>query len=151
VCFHGGVDGPKRRFRQGSELADEGGAAEAEALALLSAGVAADYGPARVRLAEFLLHQYSSADAASHAEALRLLDEAVAADVPGARHMLGVTLWDDGALDGAEELLRAVRADLRAVVIVCAGLVRGAVGDAWRSVVPRTRESGSVVGICVRS
>jgi TPR repeat protein len=73
--------------------------------------VAAGYGPARVRLAEFLLHQYSRADAASHAEALRLLGEAVAADVPGARHTLGVTLWDDGALDEAEDLLRAALAD----------------------------------------
>jgi len=105
------VDGPEWWFRRGGELADEGGAAEAEALALLNAAVAADYGPARVRLAEFLLHQYSRADDASHAEALRLLGEAVAADAPGARHMLGVTLWDDGALAGAEDLLRAALAD----------------------------------------
>ncbi|HLL69304.1 MAG TPA: hypothetical protein VK453_26855 [Micromonosporaceae bacterium] len=105
------MDGPEWWFRRGGELADEGGAAEAEALALLNAAVAADYGPARVRLAEFLLHQYSRADDASHAEALRLLGEAVAADAPGARHMLGVTLWDDGALAGAEDLLRAALAD----------------------------------------
>ena len=105
------MNDPERWCRRGGELADEGGAAEAEALALLNAAVAADYGPARVRLAEFLLHQYSRADDASYAEALRLLGEAVAADVPGARHMLGVTLWDAGALDRAEDLLRAALAD----------------------------------------
>jgi TPR repeat protein len=105
------VDDAEQWCRRGGELADEGGAVEAEALALLNAAVAAGYGPARVRLAEFLLHQYSRANAASHAQALRLLGEAVAADVPGARHTLGVTLWDDGALDEAEDLLRAALAD----------------------------------------
>lgn len=109
--FHGGMDDPERWFRRGGELADEGGVVEAEALALLSAAVAAGHGPALVRMAEFLLHQYSMADAASHAEALRLLREAVAADVPGARHVLGVALWDDGVLDEAEELLRTALAD----------------------------------------
>ncbi|MEV0130365.1 tetratricopeptide repeat protein [Dactylosporangium sp. NPDC050688] len=111
ACFHGRVDDPEQWFRRGSELADEGGAVEAEALALLSAAVAAGYGPAKVRLAEFLLHQCSTADAASRTEALQLLREAVTAGVPGARHMLGVTLWDDGALDEAENLLRAALAD----------------------------------------
>jgi hypothetical protein len=87
-------------FGVAGELADEGGAVAAEALALLSAAVAAGYGPALVRLAEFLLHQYSTADAASHAEALRLLREAVAAEVPGARHVLGVALWMTGCWTG---------------------------------------------------
>ncbi len=98
-------------MQRGSALADEGGADEAEALALLRAAVAAGHGPAKVRLAEFLLLQCATADAASHEEALRLLREAVAAGVPGARNMLGVTLWDDGALDEAETLLRAALAD----------------------------------------
>ncbi|MEV4512619.1 hypothetical protein AB0K00_27070 [Dactylosporangium sp. NPDC049525] len=105
------MDDAEQWFRRGDRLADEGGPAEAEALALLSAAVAAGHGPAQLRLATFLLHQYSDADAASHAEALRLLDEAVAAQVPGARNMLGVTLWDDGALDDAEDCLRAAVAD----------------------------------------
>ncbi|MFG2043020.1 tetratricopeptide repeat protein [Dactylosporangium sp. NPDC048998] len=105
------MDDAEQWFRRGDELADEGGPAEVEALALLSAAVAAGHGPARVRLAVFLLHQYSDADAASHTEALRLLDEAVAAHVPGARNMLGVTLWDDGGLDDAEDYLRAAVAD----------------------------------------
>ncbi|WP_426505219.1 hypothetical protein ACPPVO_46555 [Dactylosporangium sp. McL0621] len=105
------MDDAEQWFRRGDELADEGGPAEAEALALLSAAVAAGHGPARARLAEFLLLQYSGADAASHSEALRLLGEAVAADVPGARNMLGVTLWDDGVLDDAEEHLRAAVAE----------------------------------------
>ncbi|MEV4134134.1 hypothetical protein AB0J72_18430 [Dactylosporangium sp. NPDC049742] len=105
------MDDAEQWFRRGGELAYDGGPAEAEALALLSAAVAAGHGPALVRLATFLLHQYSEADPASHAKAMRLLDEAVAADVPGARNMLGVTLWDDGALDNAEESLRAAVAD----------------------------------------
>ncbi|MGI5183750.1 hypothetical protein ACQEVZ_46605 [Dactylosporangium sp. CA-152071] len=105
------MDDAEQWFRRGGELADEGGPAEAEALALLSAAVAAGHGPALVRLATFLLHQYSEADLASHAKALRLLNEAVAADVPGSRNMLGVTLWDDGALDEAEDSLRAAVAD----------------------------------------
>ncbi|GAB7036831.1 hypothetical protein JCM9533A_06780 [Catenuloplanes niger JCM 9533] len=94
-------------FRHGSELADAGGPAEAEALALLRAAAAAGHGPARVRLASFLTLQYSGAGTRSHAEAMRLLGEAVAADVPGARNMLGLTLWDDGLLDEAEVSLRA--------------------------------------------
>jgi TPR repeat protein len=105
------VDDAGQWCRRGGELADEGGPVEAEALALLNAAVAAGYGPARVRLAEFLLHQYSRSDAASHAEAMRLLGEAVAAGVPGARHALGLALWDDGGLDEAEDLLRAALAD----------------------------------------
>ena len=66
---------------------------------------------ARVRLAVFLLFQYADADAESHGDALRLLREAVALDVPGARNMLGVTFWDDGALGDAEDCLRAAVAD----------------------------------------
>jgi hypothetical protein len=63
-------------FRRGDELADKGGV-EAEAPALLRAAMAAGHGLARVRLAVFLLLQYSEADDASHAEALQLLGEAV--------------------------------------------------------------------------
>lgn len=105
------MDDAEQWFRRGDELADEGGPAEVEALALLRAAVAAGHGPARVRLAVFLLLQYSDADTASHTEALRLLSEAVASDVPGARNMLGLTLWDDGALDDAEDSLRAAVAE----------------------------------------
>jgi TPR repeat protein len=105
------VNDAEQWLRRGDELADEGGPAEGEAQALLRAAVAAGHGPARVRLAEFLLLQYSGADAASHAEALRLLREAVASDVVGARNMLGLTLWDDGELAEAEHFLRAAVAD----------------------------------------
>jgi TPR repeat protein len=101
------VDDAEQWFRRGDELADEGGPAEVEAQALLRAAVAAGHGPARERLATFLLYQYSGADAASRAEALGLLRESVALEVMGARNMLGITLWDDGALDEAEHFLRA--------------------------------------------
>jgi hypothetical protein len=106
-AFIFGVDDAEQWFRRGDELADEGGPDQAEAQALLRAAVAAGHGPARVRLAALLLGQYSEADDASHPEALRLLGEAAASDVPGARNMLGLTLWDDGALDEAEYYLRA--------------------------------------------
>ena len=78
---------------------------------MLRAAVTAGHGPARVRLAAFLTCQYSDADAASHAAALRLLSEAVASGVPGVRNLLGVTLWDDGAVDDAEDVLRAAVAE----------------------------------------
>ncbi|GAA3209455.1 hypothetical protein ACFO1B_51605 [Dactylosporangium siamense] len=125
------MEDAERWFRRGDELADEGGPAEAEAEALLRAAVTAGHGPARVRLAAFLTCQYSAADAESHAEALRLLGEAVASDVPGARNLLGVTLWDDGALDDAEHFLRAAVAegDLDAQVNL-AGLLHAKGADA---------------------
>ncbi len=111
TCFHVYVNDAEQWFRRGGELADEGGPAAVEALALLRAAVAAGHEPARVRLAVFLISQYADASAESHAEALRLLGEAVARDVPGAQNMLGVTLWDDGALDDAADCLRAAVAD----------------------------------------
>jgi TPR repeat protein len=110
-CFYGRVDAAEQWYRRGDELADEGGSAEGEALALLRAAVAAGHGPARVRLAVFLLLQYSDADAASHAEAFSLLDRAVASDEPGARNMLGLALWENGAMDDAEDYLRAAVAE----------------------------------------
>ena len=64
-----------------------------------------------MRLAVFLINQYADANAESHAEALRLLGEAVTWGVPGARNLLGITLWDDGALDDAADCLRAAVAD----------------------------------------
>ena len=105
------MDEAEQWFRRGDRLADEGGPAAEEGQALLRAAVAAGHGPARLRLAEFLLYQLADADDESDAEAFRLLDEAVAANVPGARNMLAVTLLDNGALADAETCLRAAVAD----------------------------------------
>ena len=100
------MDEAEQWFQRGNELADAGGAAAEEGQTLLRAAVAAGHGPARLRLAEFLLYQVADT-AESYAEAWRLLGEAVADNVPGAWNMLGITFLDDGALADAETCLRA--------------------------------------------
>ncbi len=104
------MDEAQSWYARADELGTLGGHHD-EVKQLLGDAIAAGYGPALVRLAEFLWHESGQSWDDVFAEVEVLLSQALADGVPGAANTFGNVLADMGHDDRAEQMFRQAIAE----------------------------------------